>query len=106
MATKVKTTTIQKTEVRKTDITWVCGECKNEWTKESEALACCGRDPECTRCGRSGHTRGDCYARTHERGYSLSQPADRGACYRCGRHGHYIGDCYASRHIRGYELDD
>ena len=106
MATKIKTITTQKTEVKKTEITWSCGDCKTEWAKKSDAMTCCGDDTECSRCGRTGHTRGDCYARTHERGYSLSQPAERNTCYRCGRGGHYIGDCYASTHRKGYDLDD
>lgn len=106
MATKRKTTTVQTKE-----ITWVCGECKTEWKAKWQADSCCAaakteEESTCERCGRDGHVRSECYARTHERGYSLSQPAGRGACYRCGRTSHYANECYASTHIRGYDLDD
>jgi predicted GIY-YIG superfamily endonuclease len=65
----------------------------------------------CTRCGRDGHERSSCYAKTHDNGYSLSSPkkqttSQSGKCYRCGRAGHYSPDCYASTHVRGYDLDD
>lgn len=130
MATSRKTTTIRTTEISwvcggcKTewntkrqadscceravneDITWVCGECKNEWRTKSQAQSCCGPDPECTRCGRTGHDRGECYARTHESGRPLgTKTTSAGACYRCGRTGHYVSDCYASTHRNGYMLD-
>jgi hypothetical protein len=109
MTTKVTTITVRVVEAEKTpkqDITWVCAECKNEWSKKSDALACCGPTPTCDRCGRDGHLRSECYAQTHDNGERLTQAGSRGACYRCGRTGHYANACYASRHKRGYDLDE
>lgn len=94
---------------KKEEIVWVCGECKSEYDTKREAEACC-EEPECTRCGRTGHTRAQCYAQSHEDGYALKSTSGHrtggGTCYRCGHSGHYANDCYASRHRRGYDLDD
>jgi predicted GIY-YIG superfamily endonuclease len=62
---------------------------------------------ECSRCGRTGHTKSECYARSHDDGRSLATKSAKptGTCYRCGRAGHYSPDCYAGTHKKGYDLD-
>ena len=91
---------------KKEEIAWVCGECKSEYHTKSQAESCCA-EPECTRCGRTGHDRSECYARSHDDGRSLATKNVKptGTCYRCGRAGHYSPDCYAGTHKKGYALD-
>jgi len=69
-----------------------------------------GRAPAtCARCGRSGHSIQDCFARTAYDGQELTfsglgkgrAPA---TCARCGRTGHSIHDCFARTTHDGHEL--
>jgi hypothetical protein len=62
----------------------------------------------CFRCGRGGHCESDCYAKTHVKGYILSDSEEEeeedNRCFRCGREGHYANNCYAKTHIKGNKL--
>lgn len=50
----------------------------------------------CSRCGRPGHKRESCYAKTSAGGKALSV-----SCSRCGRIGHKRESCYAKTNANG-----
>lgn len=63
----------------------------------------------CHRCGRSGHTLSNCYAKTTINGKVLDQSdneeedneeedneSESNTCYTCGKFGHWAIDCYAN----------
>lgn len=96
--------------------------------KESEDMY------NCQRCGRTGHTTGDCYATTHKNGQNLENKKqykpnskntrnsttieeldldidyvvinsnDKNICQKCGRTGHSHDQCYAKTHIEGHYI--
>ena len=82
---------------------------------------------ECDKCGRTGHWKGDCYAKYDISGKYISTKKEyewicnycdkkfltknaaekhkcvekNEECNRCGRTGHWKGDCYAKYEING-----
>ncbi|XP_006813264.1 uncharacterized protein LOC102803747 [Saccoglossus kowalevskii] len=62
-------------------------------------------DPEYGRCGRKGHSTGDCYAKTYSGGTNMNARGSRtGACYKCGRTNHWAKNCYAKTDVHGNRL--
>ena len=65
-----------KKEIVKEEYEYECDYCDRTFTTQfgcSVHEKSCQKTavPECFRCGRVGHFKQDCYARTHENGYSL-----------------------------------
>jgi len=97
---------IQKLICTKYDLCYNCGEkgcfilqCKNRNRSHSKFKF----PPQlCTRCGRSNHTRKNCYAKKHVNGNTLNDAS----CTRCGRSNHIIKDCYAKKDISGKPIVD
>ncbi len=56
--------------------------------------------PACTRCGRSSHTRGQCYASTHISGRKIWGTG----CEKCGRNSHTVATCYAKTDLDGNRI--
>ncbi|RQM11656.1 hypothetical protein B5M09_013678 [Aphanomyces astaci] len=80
----------------------VCGRCGREGHDKSACYAKTHGNGVnwCLRCGREGHEDASCYASSHS---VLSEFPDE-CCARCGREGHARAQCYAKTHASGARL--
>ena len=57
----------------------------------------------CSRCGRSGHSIGSCFAKSSVHGRDLMSEKQM-RCFRCGRNGHASSGCFARSTVDGRPL--
>ena len=58
----------------------------------------------CSRCGRSGHAIGSCFAKSSADGRELVSEKKQVRCFRCGRNGHVGSGCFAKSTVDGSPL--